>query len=249
MSSIVIFIVSLSASWLLGFGVYRLLLSRGIVDRPNSRSSHSAPTARGGGIGIMCAVLGGAVLIATHVPGSGILWIAAAALLLALISFIDDLKSVSPAVRFGCHIAAALSVLFVIDRFPLGIELSESLILPLPKVLLLIILFLWLAGYTNAFNFMDGINGIAAGQAFVTAVGIASMVGFVSGHWNSPPVLLSLVVAGSALGFLPHNFPRARMFMGDVSSAPLGFLLAALTLWCAMKYGWFLLVPLVLIQA
>jgi UDP-N-acetylmuramyl pentapeptide phosphotransferase/UDP-N-acetylglucosamine-1-phosphate transferase len=65
----------------------------------------------------------------------------------------------------------------------------------------------------------------------------------------SPPVLLSLVIAGACAGFLPHNFPRARMFMGDVGSAPLGFLLAALVVWIARDYGWWLLIPLGLLHA
>jgi UDP-N-acetylmuramyl pentapeptide phosphotransferase/UDP-N-acetylglucosamine-1-phosphate transferase len=111
------------------------------------------------------------------------------------------------------------------------------------------LLIVWISGYTNAFNFMDGINGIAAGQAVLTGIGMALLTGLTLGNFTSAPVLLSLVIAGAALGFLPHNFPRARMFMGDVGSAPLGFLLATLVLWQARIAGWWLLVPLGLLHA
>jgi UDP-N-acetylmuramyl pentapeptide phosphotransferase/UDP-N-acetylglucosamine-1-phosphate transferase len=70
----------------------------------------------------------------------------------------------------------------------------------------------------------------------------------VSGHAADLPALFSFVIADSAAGFLPHNFPRARMFMEDVGSAPLGFVLASLVLWLAKMHGWWLLIPLALIH-
>ena len=79
-------------------------------------------------------------------------------------------------------------------------------------------------GYTNAFNFMDGINGIAAGQGSITAAGTALITGMAANSWDSSIVLGAVVIIGACAGFLPHNFPKARMFMGDVGSAPLGFL-------------------------
>jgi UDP-N-acetylmuramyl pentapeptide phosphotransferase/UDP-N-acetylglucosamine-1-phosphate transferase len=109
--------------------------------------------------------------------------------------------------------------------------------------------FLWIVGYTNAFNFMDGINGLAAGQAVVTGFGMALLGGMAPNGYHSTPVLWSVAIASAALGFLPHNFPQARMFMGDVGSAPLGFWLAVLVLWLAMNAGAWLLVPLVLLHA
>jgi len=112
-----------------------------------------------------------------------------------------------------------------------------------------IIGFFWIAGYTNAFNFMDGINGIASLQATITGCGMALLVGTSTGNFASTPVLLSLLIGGAALGFLPHNFPKARMFMGDVSSAPLGFLLAVVALWLAQTAGWWLMIPLGLLHA
>jgi len=87
---------------------------------------------------------------------------------------------------------------------------------------------LWIAGYTNAFNFMDGINGIAGLQALTTGVGTALIAHELGATSHSELIVVALAIAGAALGFLPQNFPRAKVFMGDVSSATLGFMLAAL---------------------
>jgi UDP-GlcNAc:undecaprenyl-phosphate/decaprenyl-phosphate GlcNAc-1-phosphate transferase len=121
--------------------------------------------------------------------------------------------------------------------------------LTLPVAVSAVVGFFWLAGYTNAFNFMDGINGISGVQAGVTGIGMAVVAGLAGGDWGHPAVLGALIVAGAGIGFLPHNFPRARMFMGDVSSAPLGFLLAGLVWWAASDLGWWLLAPLALLHA
>jgi UDP-N-acetylmuramyl pentapeptide phosphotransferase/UDP-N-acetylglucosamine-1-phosphate transferase len=107
----------------------------------------------------------------------------------------------------------------------------------------------WMTGYANAFNFMDGINGLAAGQAATTGAGMALLGGLALGDFGATPVLVSCVIAGAAAGFLPHNFPRARMFMGDVGSVTLGFLLASVALWLVKAGGRELIVPLALLHA
>jgi UDP-N-acetylmuramyl pentapeptide phosphotransferase/UDP-N-acetylglucosamine-1-phosphate transferase len=96
---------------------------------------------------------------------------------------------------------------------------------------------------------MDGINGIAAGQGSITAAGTALITGLAAKSWDSSVVLGAVVIVGACAGFLPHNFPKARMFMGDVGSAPLGFLLAFLALWAAKEHGWWLLIPLAWLHA
>jgi UDP-N-acetylmuramyl pentapeptide phosphotransferase/UDP-N-acetylglucosamine-1-phosphate transferase len=108
---------------------------------------------------------------------------------------------------------------------------------------------LWCAGYANVFNFMDGIDGLAAAQAVLTGLGTA-IVSMVAGlSVRHPAVVLGITIAGAAGGFLPHNSPRARMFMGDVSSVPLGFMLAVITIWVARDAGWWLVIPLGLLHA
>jgi UDP-N-acetylmuramyl pentapeptide phosphotransferase/UDP-N-acetylglucosamine-1-phosphate transferase len=236
------------ASFLLGFAVYPLLERRRIVDEPGPRSSHQRPTVRGGGIGIMLALLGGGgALLAFH-GGATLIVLLSCALGLAAVSFIDDARRLPVWVRFGCHALAALAVLLVLSWTIPSVELSPGWQLTIPPAVSLVVCFLWLAGYTNAFNFMDGINGIAAGQAVITAAGCGLLAALATGKWTATPVLFAFVIAGAAAGFLPHNFPRARMFMGDVGSVPLGFLLAALVLWMARDGSPALLLPLALLH-
>ncbi len=231
----------------LGWPACGALRRLGVIDKPNARSSHAVPTVRGGGVTIILTLLGAIAGLAWTacewgLPLAPIAALGVAVLVLAVVSFCDDLRSVGARIRFGCHAAAAISVLAVIGVPAIGLGAAGSLGLALVG-------FLWIAGYTNAFNFMDGINGLAAGQAAVTAVGTAALALAAGVPVHHPLVWLALVVAGAAAGFLPHNFPRARMFMGDVSSAPLGFLLAALGWWLACEAGWWLLLPVGLLHA
>jgi UDP-N-acetylmuramyl pentapeptide phosphotransferase/UDP-N-acetylglucosamine-1-phosphate transferase len=187
---------------------------------------------------------------------------------LAALSFWDDLRPLPASVRFGGHALATLGILYALGWPRFSLELAAHSGAGWSALVSGLLLFLWLAGYTNAFNFMDGINGLAAGQAAITGLGMALLCSLASSQPSAPlasdlwpltsiprplssaatPVLLSLVIAGAALGFLPHNFPKARMFMGDVGSAPLGFLLASLVIWIARDQGWWLLIPLGLLH-
>ena len=233
----------------MAFPLAWVLAHFGVVDRPNARSSHTQPTIRGGGVAIL-AVLAIAGAALSGKDGGGVLvWLLSAATCLAVVSFWDDLKSVPAGIRFSCHALAAITVLIALDWPRVGLGLWFGHQFAVPAWLGLVVLFFWLTGYTNAFNFMDGINGIAAGQALVTGLGMAVLAGTATGGWDSPPVLFSLAVAGAAAGFLPHNFPQARMFIGDVGSAPLGFLLAALVCWLGLADSGRLLVPLALLHA
>ena len=246
MQGALIFIIAGVAGYGLGFPVYGQLVRWNVLDYPNSRSSHDRPTARGGGVAIIITIL----LVTLSLPEA---WAArqtlallSAALVLTVVSLIDDLKSVSAFWRLGCHAAAAIT--WLVTLWPL-IAGGDSPGFGWIDFIRGILLLFWLAGYTNAFNFMDGINGLAAGQAVVTGIGTAVIATLGAGGATEFPVLLSFLLAGAALGFLPHNFPRARMFMGDVGSAPLGFLLAALALWIVVEYGWQFAVPLFLLHA
>lgn len=242
------FLPSLIASFCLGWPGYFALRRCGVVDKPNARSSHSEPTVRGGGVAIILVILGaiGAHAAATSACATALAIIAVAVLVLAVVSFIDDLRSLRAVVRFGAHAAAAGAVLIFTDYPDFSAVGSVAAFLP---ALWAVVGFLWIAGYTNAFNFMDGINGIAAGQATVTGLATAALALIAGLPPSHPAVWLAAAVAGSAAGFLPHNFPRARMFMGDVSSAPLGFLLAALGWWLASDTAWWMLVPVGLLHA
>ena len=177
----------------------------GLLDCPNSRSSHFHPTPKGGGIGIPIAMAVSSVLL--EIPWYG--WIPA--LLIALFSLISDYTEIAPLKRLIIHFLISFLFLF-------GWWGTESL----RHLLLIIILAGFVTGTANIYNFMDGINGIA---------GLTGLIGFgllgVYNYYIQNDVTITLwclsIVAASA-GFLTLNFPRARVFMGDVGSIQLGFL-------------------------
>ncbi len=199
---------------------------RSVLAIPNVRSLHDRPIPHGGGLAIVAVTLAGFTLYAGFTkqwPWTAILVYVLGGLLVAVVSWIDDLKPLPVAVRLIAHsLAAAIAIL--------GLGYWHSLGFPWPydfnlTWVGLVITFVWIVGMTNAYNFMDGIDGIAASQAVVAGVGWA-ILGWISDQ-NLVSVL-GLLIASSSLGFLGHNWPPARIFMGDVGSAFLGYSLALL---------------------
>jgi len=246
---ILLAVVAAIASWVVGFGVFHLLGFIGVIDHPNDRSSHLIPTVRGGGISIMAGMFIAAACVSRQFEDGPLLLISFAGLGLAVVSFIDDLRTVGVVQRLGCQLLAAVVAIYALRVSSIEVALSESSSVQVPFLLSVGVGVLWITGYTNAFNFMDGINGLAGGQALVTSLGTAVLVGIQLQSLQAAPVLVSLCLAGASLGFLQHNFPKADMFMGDVGSAPIGYLLAVLTLWSALIVGWWMLIPLALLHA
>lgn len=233
-------------AWLLCFPIRAALLKCEVVDRPTERSSHAAATPRGGGLAIIVSVILVVVFARVPVFANPELSLLISTIFLAAISFADDVRSLPSQIRFICHSAAAILLVAAIIR--LSPHLFENYSFWRLATVIFGVL-LWVIGYANAFNFMDGINGLAASQAVLTATGLAIIGAQGSGVWGSPPELIALAVAGSAFGFLPHNAVNPRLFMGDVGSIPLGFLLAALTLWLAVVAGGWLLLPMLMLHA
>ncbi len=233
----------------LGFPVYRALDKLGIIDNPNQRSSHSHPTLRGGGVAtLIMVVFFGLCLIVRQGP-QPLLVVMLSAWVIAVVSFMEDIKSSRPLLRLGCHFGASLAAVLALGLTSVKLGFGPNGGLFVKATLSQAIGVIWIASYTNAFNFMDGINGIAAAQAALTAFGAAMIGGLVLSDFTSPPIFFSMVIAGASAGFLPHNFPRASMFMGDVGSAFLGFWQAVMVIWLAKVAGWWLLIPLALLQA
>ena len=226
-SVIIVLMASFLASWI-GVGIFRRWSTRrDLLDIPNDRSSHSTPTPRGGGLVIAVVGLIGYVAISLAF-GAHFSWgYFAGALLVAAVSWFDDLYSLPFWSRLLVHIAGG-SVL-VAD---LGIWHSFSLpfssrVVGLGTILGTVVTVGWVVWLLNAYNFMDGIDGIAALQAVIAGVSWA-LVAFAT---DSDGVsLFASVIACAALGFLIHNWQPARIFMGDVGSAFLGFTLAAMPL-------------------
>jgi len=225
------FLLSASVTWLSIRYAYR----RNLVDHPGQRRSHATPTARGGGIGIVLACVAFFVppLFAVYPGATG----AAAAILFGLIivaavGWWDDHFGLSALVRVVVHLLAATL---------LAVALLGS-----DGLMAVCVFALFTAWSINLHNFMDGIDGLLGTQALFVFV----VLGCFGSSYAQPEYALPMWVAAAAtLGFLPFNFPRASVFMGDVGSGALGFLIAA-AIGLGLDFG--LLVPtqaLVLVSA
>lgn len=204
-----------------------------LVDVPNHRSSHDAPVPRGGGLAVMAAIP-----LALLFAGGFDAWpVVGVAVALALVGLVDDLRSLPSAVRLVAQAAGGVTVCAWLvgngaldEWWRLGVAC------------------LVVVGFVNAFNFMDGVNGISA---LTTAV--------VGAFWAATGAqqdlvrveVLGLVLLGAGLGFLPWNAPQARVFLGDVGSYGLGLLVAALSVmaWAQGVHWLVALAPLVIYGA
>src|SRR5919201_3780047 len=198
-------------SFAVTFASLRLLLARFArlaLDEPNERSLHDRPVPRTGGI----ALLAGAAI--SFAFGALPLWLPLGlAVVLALLSFADDLQSLPTVARLAAHLAvAALAVWYLLSPMH-------------PAELALLVL--GVAWITNLYIFMDGSDGLAGGMALIGFGAYAIAAGAAG---DTPLAAASVSLAAAAAAFLLLNFPPARIFLGDVGSVPLGFLAAALGL-------------------
>lgn len=211
--------VALAASLVLTPAIVALVRKLGLVDVPNERSMHSAFVPRGGGLAV--AVAAGAVTIGMTWWDGSVGTVVFGAVVLGALGLIDDRRGLPPVVRLTTQAGVAVAVaVSMVDRSGVAMMTSAAFVV------------VWCVGYVNAFNFMDGINGISASQAAVAGgflVAIARQVDDV------PVEIASAAIAGAALGFLPYNAVRPKVFLGDVGSYFIGFWLAAsaLLLWDA----------------
>jgi Fuc2NAc and GlcNAc transferase len=211
----------------------RYALARGVIDVPNERSSHVVPTPRGGGVAFVVAITICAIAVVTASRDADLLgWVAwlVGGIVVAAAGFVDDRCGLQPSVRLVAHAAAALPVV-ACTGLPISVAGHEYGIGWVGVVVA------WCAVVwsVNAFNFMDGTDGIAAAQAtFVFAS--AGVLAAVSGATQSSVLVLGICAAGAA-GFLAWNLPPARIFMGDAGSGFLGFAVAALALLTAAAAG------------
>ncbi|MCL1633588.1 lipopolysaccharide biosynthesis protein [Luteimonas sp. SX5] len=181
-----------------------------LLDQPGERRSHRAATPRGGGIAIVAAGLAAVAWLWAQDP-SRRPWLAGFGVgfaLVAAIGWIDDHRPLSPWLRLAVHALAAAALAWG------SYSVHGDALMALATFVLSI-------GLTNVWNFMDGIDGLAASQAALLAAGAAWVLGG-SLQW------LALALCAACCGFLPLNVPRARIFLGDVGSGALGFAVAAL---------------------
>lgn len=216
----------------------RELRRRAILDHPNARSSHAAPTPRGGGIAIVAALAltGGAALGLGYLDvDSG--WVLGGVIVLAVLSFVDDVRTLSARARLLGQVAVVMTGLWLFHDSGSGSWLVLDGLLPS-----------WLDGivaglawlwFLNLFNFMDGIDGISGVETVTIGIGLAAiwlLVPLAPGF--APTVVLTGLAAAATAGFLVWNWHPARIFMGDVGSVPLGFLLGWALLDLAATGAW-----------
>jgi UDP-GlcNAc:undecaprenyl-phosphate GlcNAc-1-phosphate transferase len=228
-------VIALVAFWAATGLVVSLLLTRAmirvaILDRPNHRSSHEVATPRSGGVAIIVGFLVAMTGSVLTIPGLVVPWMLigsflAAAMLLSAVSLADDVKGVRARWKFAAQLVAGN--ILVAGGFRVEV-------LSLPGLGTVEIGFLgsllavaWILFLTNAYNFMDGINGIAGLTAIVGALGLALVA---AGTGNAFVVLCCVAIVAGCVGFLAYNFPAGKIFMGDVGSQFLGLLFGALTL-------------------
>lgn len=229
----------LAASWLwilavaacllaavLTAAVRKITLRHNLLDVPNGRSSHKRPTPTSAGLAIVLSFSLFSVAadrLSDDGLGRALVPLLCCSGVIAALGLLDDLRNLSARVRFLTQIAAAVA-------FCLWFEPLKTLSLPgwgtiLLDAWALPFSVLWLVAMTNFYNFMDGIDGIAGGTAVIVGLFMACAFGTVGA-----PIATPLLLAAACAGFLTHNYPPARIFMGDVGSGFLGFIFAALTI-------------------
>lgn len=222
------------------FAVRRLAVRVGAVVRPDERRVHTRPTPTLGGVAMLVGVLVGMAVAwgmgsfdAVFNGSTEPLGLVLAAIVIAVVGIIDDLRDVSaPAKMAGIVLAASVLVISGISILVFRVPFAGVFVLSTDWSYLLSVL--WVVGMANAINLIDGLDGLAGG-----IVAIAAGTFFLYAHelggegllaaGNIGP-LIAIVVLGACIGFLPHNFHPAKIFMGDGGALLLGLLMAASTM-------------------
>lgn len=188
----------------------RYALRRALLDQPGERRSHSVPTPRGGGVAIAVSLFVATAILAAWIPAQApmLAGFGVGLALVSLIGWIDDHRPLSAWLRLAVHVLGG--AVFAIAAWWQAGDARVAAVAFVATVALV-----------NVWNFMDGIDGLAASQAILVAAVPAALAG-------AAGLALGLALVGATLGFLPWNFPRARLFLGDVGSGALGFAIGGL---------------------
>jgi UDP-GlcNAc:undecaprenyl-phosphate GlcNAc-1-phosphate transferase len=212
----------------LSAAVVQLMIRVRVMDTPDARKAHTRPTPKGGGVGIVAAFLVGIAVLYRYAEFArladpyfrGVILASAA---IAVVAFLDDLRDWPFTVKLAAQVAAALAALAS------GLLVEEVRVPYVGTVALGLLAWpataFWILFVTNAMNFIDGLNGLAGGVAFIAC----GFLAFIAAQEGAGFVYAAaLLLAAGIAGFLPFNYPRARIFMGDVGSQFCGFVLAML---------------------
>ncbi len=194
------FIISLIGSFLIS----RYGMKIGLADIPSDRSSHTMAVPKGGGIGILITFLFASIILNIELK------FLCSVFFISVLSFYGDKLEISPLLRLIVHLLGSLLIIY-------NINFHENYLL---NLLLIFISMVYIAGTANFYNFMDGINGIAALTGVICFSFVALFIHLTGINYNFEK--LSICLAFGCLGFLPFNIPKAKVFMGDVGSMLLG---------------------------
>lgn len=206
-----IYIALFFLSLVLTYAIRAYANKKAIFDIPNERSSHVIPVPRGGGLAIIIVFYTGLIYFQESID-SKLFYALLCAIPIALISFMDDIVTLSSKIRFFVQSASAWMALYFLG----GVSSIDFILFELHGGWLNLIAFFTIIWLTNLYNFLDGIDGYAGSEAVMVGLGL-----FVFFH--NP---LGLVIVAASLGFLIFNWNKASIFMGDVGSATLGFIFA-----------------------
>jgi len=239
----VVYLLTPLAAW--------LAVRIGAMDQPGARKLHTSPVPRLGGLAIVASVYLALGLvwvserpISLHAIDSFLAGLALGLLPILSVSLIDDIRPLPALVKLAGHAAGAatgiyfgISLYHEVHLFGLAIELG---FMAIPLSLL------WLVGVTNAFNIIDGLDGLAAGQAMISCSSLA-VIASMSGH--AEMAFVGAVVSAALLGFLPFNLHPARVFLGDSGSTAIGYVVACLALsgGLMLSSGFAILLPVLLV--
>lgn len=224
------FIVSFAFTFATTPLVRRFAFKIGAIDIPkDNRRMHKKPTPRIGGLAIIFGFTVATLCFAQ--PSRQLYGTLAGAAIIAVMGVIDDCKNLPAKLKFVIQIIAALVVVFAgdikIDVFTNPNFLSDNPYWVLPEWLSVTLTVIWIVFITNAVNFIDGLDGLAAGVSAIMSISLV----FISIRVGEYPIaILGIALMGSCFGFLPFNFNPAKIFMGDTGSTFLGFMLATLSI-------------------
>ena len=250
MNTALLALIVAACSVLLTGMVRRYAIARSLLDHPNARTSHATPTPRGGGVAIVLTFIAAVVWLAVQgtIPTGPASALIGAGAWVALIGFLDDHRHVPAGLRLAAHFIAAAWALAWLGGMPALIAFDAELRLGWFGHLAAAIFLVWML---NLYNFMDGIDAIAAIEAITVALAGAALWWVAS---SSPGSLVPGLLAAATAGFLAWNFPPARIFMGDVGSGFLGLVLGVFALWSAhddsrLFWGWVILLGVFVVDS
>lgn len=217
----------------------RLLLTMEMIDHPGRRRLHQAPIPRGGGLAMIAATMGVMLFASAYATRTNMLPLNVGLLLVASVGWCDDRRGLGITPRLLAHALAGATVWWLLWQ----VEVVESAT-SLAGVLCAVAVSMCVITSINLHNFIDGANGMLGVQSLF----VLAMLILLTLHADPGLSMTMVCTAGAIAGFLPWNFPKARIFMGDVGSGALGYLLAAFTLW-ALAVGAISLIEALLLHS